>query len=215
VKIETIMTNPFAGLLRCASCGKIIGIQKYRNTSKGNRADRFMHKRSTICTMKSLPVALVMDAFVEALYAFIADFEVKMENDHGQEERIRHEALIKAMEAELTKQEKKKRRLFDSWEADDGTYTREEFIERKQMYARTIDSLKEQIAEAKKSFPEPVDYKEQIVTMHALIDCINNPDMDAKAKNDFLKQYIEEIRYDVIDYGTNKGGKPVLDVFLK
>lgn len=215
LKIETIMTNPFAGLLRCASCGKTIGLQKYRNTSKGNRVDRFAHKRSTLCTMKSLPATLVMDALIDALNAFIEDFEVKMENDHGQEERIRHEAMIHAMETELSKQEKKKRRLFDSWEADDGTYTRDEFIERKQMYTKTIETLKEQIKEAKTAFPEPVDYKAQIVNLHAMIDCIKKPDMDAKAKNDFLKQYIEKITYDVIDYGRNKGGKPVLTVFLK
>lgn len=215
VKIETIMTNPFAGILRCAGCEKIIGIQKYRNKSTGYRVDRFTHKRSTICTMKSLPVDLVVAAVIEALQAYIKDCEIKMESDHGQEERNRHEAMIQTMEAELVKQEKKKRRLFDSWEADDGTYTKEEFIERKQMYANTIEALKAQIKESKAAFPEPVDYKAQIVTLHALIDCINNPDLDAKEKNDFLKQYIEEIKYDVIDYGVNKGGKPVLTVFLK
>lgn len=216
VKLETIMTNPFAGLLRCAACGKIIGIQMYRNKkNNAGRVDRFAHKRSTFCTMKSLPVTLVMDAFTEALNAYIKDFEIKMENDHGQEERTRHEALIRAMEDELSKQERKKRRLFDSWEADDGTYTKEEFIERKQMYAKTIDTLKEQIKTAKAAFPEPIDYKAQIATIHAMIDCIKNPDLDAKAKNDFLKQHIKEIKYDVIDYGMNKGGKPVLEVVLK
>ncbi len=217
VKIETIMTNPFAGILRCAACGRVIGLQKYTTDirSKHNRVDRFMHKRSTICTMKSLAATLVTDAVVEALHAYIKDFEIKMDSDHGQDERIRHEAQIKAMEDELVKQEKQKRRLFDSWESDDGTYTKEEFIERKQMYANRIETLTTKISEAKKAFPEPVDYKAQIATMHALIDCIKNPDMDAKAKNDFLKEYIEKITYDVIDYGQGKGGKPVLEVFLK
>lgn len=216
VKLETIMTNPFAGLLRCSACGKIIGIQKYSTSNvPSNQADRFTHKRSTICTMKSLPVPLVLDTFVEGLNAIIKDCEIKMESDHGQEERSRHEALIQTLESELAKQEKKKRRLFDSWEADDGTYTKEEFIERKRMYANTIDTLKAQIKEAKAAFPEPVDYKAQVVMLHSLIDCIGNPDLDAKAKNDFLKQHIEKITYDVIDYGQNKGGKPILEVFLK
>lgn len=48
-----------------------------------------------------------------------------------------------------------------------------------------------------------------------MIDCIRDPEIDAKAKNDFLKRFIERIDYDVIDYGHCKGGKVVLDVFLK
>lgn len=216
VKLETIMTNPFAGILCCAACNRVIGLQKYdTRTNPSGRVDRFAHRRSTVCTMKSLPATLVMGAVVEGLHAIIADYEIKMKNDHGADELIRHQEKIQAMEAELVKQEKKKRRLFDSWESDDGTYTKEEFIERKQLYAKTIETLKEEISKAKEAMPEPVDYKEQIVTLHALIDCIKNPDLDAKAKNDFLKQHIEKIIYDVIDYGTNKGGKPVLTVILK
>ena len=122
---------------------------------------------------------------------------------------------IEALEAELAKQEKKKRRLFDSWEADDGTYTRDEFIERKQMYANQIDSIKNSIEELRRSTPEPIDYSEKIITCHQMIDCILDPSIEGKDKNDFLKKYISKIKYDVIDYGFGKGGKPVLDVFLK
>ena len=48
-----------------------------------------------------------------------------------------------------------------------------------------------------------------------MIDCIQDTEMDAQDKNNFLRQYIEDIKYDVIDYGRKKGGKPVLDVILK
>ena len=39
--------------------------------------------------------------------------------------------------------------------------------------------------------------------------------MSASEKNDFLKAYIEDIKYDVVDYGMGKGGKPILEVILK
>ena len=39
--------------------------------------------------------------------------------------------------------------------------------------------------------------------------------LSAKAKNDFLKQHISLIKYDTIDYGAGKGGKAVLDLYLK
>ena len=53
------------------------------------------------------------------------------------------------------------------------------------------------------------------MNIHQLIDCINDPNLDAQVKNDFLKKFIDRIDYDVIDYGQNRGGKPVLDVYLK
>lgn len=48
-----------------------------------------------------------------------------------------------------------------------------------------------------------------------MIDCMKNDDLSAKWKNDFLKQFISHITYDAINYGQRKGGKAILEVFLK
>ena len=210
-KTETKLNNPLAGLLRCKDCGKVLAWLEYPD----NRTTRLQHKRSFVCSKKSLPAYQVLDSFVEALKEIIKDFEILMESGNDDKEQIRHQEIIEALEKELASQEKRKQRLFDSWEADDGTYTKEEFIERKQKYTATIDALKSKIQEAKKSVPAPVNYAEQIVTIHQMIDCLNDPDLDAQAKNDFLKQYIDRIDYDVIDFGQAKGGQAVLDVYLK
>jgi hypothetical protein len=97
----------------------------------------------------------------------------------------------------------------------DDFYTRDEFIEWKQYYTQKIEEIKKQIQEAQDAFPEPVNYAEQILNLHAMIDCIKDPDITAKKKNDFLKQFIDRVTYDAIDYGRNKGGKVILEVFLK
>lgn len=217
-KAQRALANPLAGLLECCDCGRnmtLIDYSRYPSRKKFNVQPRFVHARMQTCKKKSCDVQTVIDAFVEAMNNFIDDFTFKMENDNDQAELVRHHEMIKAMEKELAKQEKKKRKLFDSWEADDGTYTRDEFIERKQMYVRTIEQLKEQIEEEKQSAPKPVNYSKQIVSIHKMIDCINNPKMSAKKKNDFLKQYISKITYDIIDNGDRKGGTPILEVFLK
>lgn len=204
------ISNPLATIIKCKDCGKHLYLQPYAG---GNRQTRYMHGRSQLCKKKSSTVADVLDALVESLKAYIADYEIKMQNSSDQSEIIRHQELITAMEAELSKREVKRKRLFDAYE--DGSYTRDEFIERKNHHNIAIDELKKQIEEAKASAPEPIDYSAKIVTLHSLIDCIRDPEIDAKAKNDFLKQFIDRIDYDVIDYGQCKGGKVVLDVFLK
>ena len=209
VNLDGKIVNPLAGIMHCSSCGKSM---QWFDAKKG-RAIRYHHRESAICKKKSLPVTDVLDALVEALKLYINDFEIKMQNDNNSADRIRHMEMITAMEAELAKQERKRKKLFDDYE--DEVYTRDEFIERKQVYAETMETLKKQITQAKENIPEAVDYKEKIICLHDMIDVINDPEIDAKHKNEFLRKYIEDIKYDSIDYGYRKGGKPVLDVILK
>lgn len=208
-KVSTELVNPLAGIMECNVCGRKMIAMRFND----GRKTRISHARDTICTKKSLPMDEVIDAFVDALKAYIADFEMKMEADDNKEDLAKHQAMLDTMEAELAKMERKRKKLFADYE--DETYTRDEFIERKQHYNQIIDGLKKQIQEAQDAFPEPVDYSEQIVNLHAMIDCVKDPDISAKKKNDFLKQYVDRITYDAIDYGQGKGGKAVLDVFLK
>lgn len=217
VKVDYTLKNPLAGLVRCCDCGACMTYYNpaHKPSSKYNYQIRLTHPRRVKCTKKSLPLSQVVEAFVEALEAYISDFEIKMENDNDQTELIRHQEKIKIMEKELQTQENRKRKLMDSWESEDGMYTRDEFIERKQMYVSTIEKIKEQIQLAKKEAPAPIDYSEKIVTLHSVIECINDPEMSNKAKNEFIKQFVDYISYDVIDYGVRRGGKPVLEVFLK
>lgn len=207
--VSTEIVNPFAGIMECADCGRKIIATRF----KDGRRTRLSHARDTICQKKSLPMDEVIDTFVDALKAYVADFEMKMDSDDNKADREKHMAMIELMEAELAKMERKRKKLFADYE--DETYTRDEFIERKQHYNQKIDEIKKQIQEAQKAVPEPVDYSEKIETLHAMADCVKNPNISAKKKNDFLKQFIEKITYDSIDYGKRKGGKAVLDVFLK
>ncbi|MBR5583768.1 MAG: recombinase family protein, partial [Lachnospiraceae bacterium] len=208
-KVSTELVNPLAGMIECHDCGRKMIATRF----KDGRRTRISHARDTICQKKSLPLDEVMDTFVDALKGAIADFEMKMESNDNKEDLARHQAMLDSMESELAKMEKKRKKLFADYE--DETYTRDEFIERKQHYNQIIDELKKQIQETQKAFPEPVDYSEQIVNLHSMIECVKDPDISAKKKNDFLKQFIDRITYDSIDYGQRKGGKAVLEVFLK
>lgn len=209
-KVVLEIVNPLASMMWCKSCGRAIAWVDY----KDGRQIRYTHARSLICKKKSIQVDIVLDALVESLKQYIRDFEEKAVSDSNKEELQRHLEMVAAMETELEKTERKKRRLFDSWEADDGTYTRDEFIERKAMYTKTMDDLKVKISEAKKNAPAPVDYSERIVTLHQAIDCIQDPNISPKDKNAFLKKVIARIEFDSIDHGRGRGGTPILDVYL-
>ena len=210
-KVNTKLMNPLSGIMVCCDCDRAIRFHDFGDS----RSPRYNHPFKLKCKKKSISASVVIDAVVEGLNAYIKDFQIKMESHTEETEINRHKATLDAMEAELKKQEQKKRRLFDSWEADDGTYTKEEFIERKQMYTQTIDKLKQQIKDFEANIPKPINYEERITTLHAVIDTLRNNEIDAKEKNDFLKQVIEKITFDSIDHGKNKGATPVLEIILK
>lgn len=217
LKQSAKLNSPLAGLLRCCDCDCCMTLMTFAScpSVQYDVKARFGHPRREKCKKKSLPVSAVMETLVEALKAYIEDFSFQMEHGGNKAEQLRHKETVKAMESELVKQERRKRKLMDSWESEDGLYTRDEFIERKQMYTDAIEKIKQQLREVKANAPAAVDYEKQILNLHDMIDCIKNTASSAEAKNLFLKQFIEKITYDVIDFGKGKGGKPVLEVFLK
>lgn len=212
IKVNDVLRNPYAGIIKCCDCGRNMGWENYNDRS---RVARIIHSKNTICRKKSVAFEVINNAVIEALKLKIKDFEIKMESEANNKQYEQHLLLIQSMENDLAKEEKKKQRLFDSWEADDGMYTRAEFIERKQRYDASISKLKEWIKEAKQNTPEPVNYPEQITNLYNVIDCIQNPELDAQTKNDFMKQFIDYISFDVIDHGVRRGATPILEVYLK
>ena len=209
LKVNTELINPLAGMVKCCDCERNMIANKFGN----GKTTRLKHPNSTLCKKKSLPLQDVLDAFVESLTAAIADFEKKMEADDNKAEFARHQAVLDSMEAELAKLERKRKKLFLDYEDD--IYTRDEFIERKQHYNQEIEGIKKQIQEAQEAFPEPVNYSEHITNLNEMIKCVTDPDLSAKRKNDFLKQFVDRVTYDAEDYGRSKGGKVILEVFLK
>lgn len=211
-KLNTELVNPLSGILVCARCGRAINFQTYSD----NRVNRYHHPSGVhACKMKSIFAPVVIKSLSDALKAVIEDFQIKLKGDNPNGEAERHRAIIEALEGELARQQRMKRKLFDSWEAEDGMYTKEEFLERKQLYTQTIEKLQTQIEETKKNAPQPIDYEEKITNLHAVIDTLLDPNIDAKTKNSFLKQFIAEVKLDTIDLGRGKGAKAVLDVYLK
>lgn len=206
--LETELVNPLAGMLICCDCGRHMISRHYRD----GRGKLLMHTGETVCKKKQIPLEKVMNTFVGLLEESISHYEVMIENpDNNESERYKEK--LKALEAELAKKEKQRRRLFQDYE--DEAYTRDEFIERKQIYNKAIEELKSKIEEEKANAPQPVDYEERIATANSMIECMRDPDISVKDKNDFLKQFIDFISYDVIDYGRKKGGDPILKIHFR
>lgn len=204
------VTNPLSGLLKCAHCGKTL---RYQKVSYPGSLPRLVHPESQVCHQKSSHVQEVMGVLCEALKQYIEDFEFKVSNAGRLDEIARHKEDVARIETELETAKKKRRRLFDDYE--EGIYTKEEFAERKGVWADRIERLSNALEELHEVKPEEIDYSEKAAKFTEALEAIQNPTTSAKEINNLLKAIIERIDYHCEDLGHLKGGIITLDVVLK
>ena len=183
------LVNPLAGLVRCKKCGKPM---RYRSRNK-DRYDRLMHVNNTAgCTVKSVIASDVIEAVTHALKMYKEDFELKIDSTPDINEDI-IEKQIDELEKEIRRIEKKKAKLFESWEDDN--ITNNEFVERKAIHNQRIETLEKQIEELEYTIPEKIEYEEKVLLLSDAFIAIQDNELDAATKNEFLKRIISKIEF--------------------
>jgi hypothetical protein len=61
---------------------------------------------------------------------------------------------------------------------------------------REKDEVNKALAKAKDSMPKPVDYRDEMMKFTDALDALESFDVDAKTKNQFLKNIIDRIEYE-------------------
>lgn len=199
------LQNPLAGLLRCKNCGYTMVHQAYK--SRPTTAPRYLHRQSVKCHAKSVVASDVMDALVQALKLYIDDYELKVDNLPETDENT-ITGQIEALQKEITKIKKKLSKAFDDYE--DGIYTANEFVERKEKHNTRIELIEKQISELEYTIPEKEEYEEKILLLSDALDALLDETLDAEIKNEFLKKIIDRI-----EYSRENNTEFILDVFLK
>jgi DNA invertase Pin-like site-specific DNA recombinase len=185
------LSNPLAGLLRCSECGLMM---QYKKTVRPTKTYEWFRHRSdyaTNCNCNSADYKEVMDALTFALKEYVGDFEVKLKGTNEAEVNL-HADMISEMEKNLESLKARRKKVLISYE--DGLYTDEEFLERKNDINDDITMLSARIAEAYNTKPEEIDYREKVVKFSDAINKIQNG-ASPKEVNDFLKEILCDIRY--------------------
>ncbi|MCQ2270962.1 MAG: recombinase family protein [Bacteroidales bacterium] len=201
-KMETI-SNIFSGVMKCKICGRAMRYQMH-NTKKNTRP-RIVHNHSYTCKVKSAFFDDVLDALILSLKREIENFEILLDGTHNGANRAQYERNLATYEQQLATLEKKRRSLFDFLE--DGTYTKQEFTERKTMNEEKIENVKQAIAELEP--PREEEIKQQLTTFHTTLDSLKNDDVSAARKNILIKSIIERIDY------SHNNDTFTIDVFFK
>lgn len=209
VKADKKLVNPFAELIHC-ECGYAM---IYQPNSKS--APRLVCRNQARCGNKSTTYTEFLQAVIEALKMYIADFKTKIESGVKPAENTK-QSVIKKLEKELRDIETQQERLYEFLE--DGTYSKALFVKRNQALAekriRTQTALE---AAHQAAEPAPINYKEKIIQLSEAVTALQDETVSVKAKNDLLKNIIADIRYKRLTPNRTKWDNTPfeIEVFLK
>lgn len=181
------LRNPYAGVLRCKVCGKVMMLQAYDNSEQ-----RLYCKTSPVCC-KSPTLSQITNAIVNALKTTELpklEAQVKRNNKNEKEAKKSLLAQFHKQLAELNTQEQKQYDLLEK-----GIYTEEVFELRNTALKEKRTALKEQIQSMMEDIPEQVDYKEKVVQLKDVIKKLKDDSVPPAVKNKLLKSVVDRIEY--------------------
>ena len=191
-KPETKVRNPFATLIYC-QCGRAMTLRTYKHHGGQPRliCNDHTHCHTGSCTYEDFEKYMV-----EVLKQCIADFEIRVKNDNGDSMKL-HEKLLKSLEKKMQDLEAKE---IAQWEAQANPDPAQRmpqhiFAILNEKLLKEKEEVKEAMCNARKSMPDPVDYKEKIYKFTEALNTLLDPDADAELKNKLLKDCIERIDY--------------------
>jgi hypothetical protein len=191
------LRNPFAGLIYCRDCGRVMTLKLYRDKAGSEKcAPRIMCPDQSRCGSGSCTFDEIIDRVCAILEECIEDFEVRINSDKGDSARL-HAELIKSLERKMKDLETKELAQWEQQSHPDPSQRMpaEIFKKLNEKLLQEKDEVRQALCKAYESMPEPVDYEERAATFKNALATLKDPEADVELKNNFLKACIERIDY--------------------
>ena len=195
-KQDLTLKNPFSGIMFC-KCGAKIGYNTYRRKGVEYAPAKLVCNNQVHCKTGSALFSEIYSDVCNAIRDCIADFQLRIKNDTDDSFKL-HRDLMKRLEAKLKELEKKE---VEQWEAQ---YDPDEnkrlpphiFKVLNDKVLREKDEVNKALAKAKDSIPQPIDYRDELMKFTDALDALENPEVDARTKNQYLRNIIGKIEYE-------------------
>lgn len=181
------LQNPFAGLLKCANCGRAIVI----NTSN-ETVEKYRLCCRTLGCNKASALSIVEDKVFEVLTKEFKDIELSLKNIRQSHNKDKLSCLdtIATLETELKKLDKQQLRLYDLLEQE--VYTKELFLERNNAISDRRKKINATIAQEREKFKlvDTSSIEERLPLFRELLT--NYHSLSAAEKNSILKNFVKK-----------------------
>ena len=195
-RTNTTLKNPLSGIMYC-KCGAKIGYNTYVKNGVEYANPKLKCNNQVYCKSGSVDFYEVMEYICKTLKECISDFEV-MVTTKQDDSAVLHQNLINSLEKKLKDLAEQELLQWKAQTDPDPSkrMPQEIFQMLNEQLLKEKEEIKDALCNAKESMPEPIDYKEKVLKFTDALEAIENPNISAKIKNQYLKDIIERIDYD-------------------
>lgn len=195
VRPDTTLKNPFSGVMFC-ECGYTIGYNTYTKNGVEYARPVLRCNNQPICGNGSAKFDEVYEYVLNALRDCIKDFEVMIGNEEDNSIEF-HKKLIKDLEKKIKELEARELQQWESLHNPDPEVRMPPDIFKKLNEKLLVEKeeIKNALCKAYESMPKPVNYKEKILRFTDAIKALEDSEIPASIKNQFLKDIIDRIEY--------------------
>lgn len=193
-QLESGITNPLAGLIKCDMCGSSMVLRPYVSQQPHLKC------YNQLCQSKSTRFAYVEDRVLDELERWLKSYKLewdKHKSEHKEDSSLQvKQTALKNLKRELKELENQKGRLHDFLER--GIYDEETYLERSQNLAERIENTHQAIRDTK---AEIEDEKERSKAQKDIIPTVENVlklykmSDSPENKNRLLKSVINHATY--------------------
>ena len=195
-KRDLTLKNPFSGLMYC-KCGAKMGYNTYRKNGVEYAPPKLVCNNQIHCKTGSVVFKEIFTDVCATIKDCIQDFEVRIENKKDDSFKL-HKDLVLRLEKKLKELEEKEVLQWEAqYDPDPNMRLPQEVFKR--LNGKLLiekEEIKKSLAKAKGSMPKPIDYREEKKKFEDAIAALEDPKVDAKVKNQFLKNIIDRIEYE-------------------
>ena len=192
-KQDLTLKNPFSGIMYC-KCGAKMGYNTYRRKGVEYAPPKLVCNNQVHCKSGSVVFDEIYRDVCAAIKDCIQDFELRIKNNQDDSFKL-HKDLVVRLEKKLKELEEKEVKQWEDQYNPEIAMPQEIFKKLNQKLLLEKEEVQKALAKAKGSLPKQVDYKEEMLKFEDALDALEDPEVDAKAKNQYLKNIIDKIEY--------------------
>ena len=193
-KQDLTLKNPFSGIMYC-KCGAKMGYNTYRRKGVEYAPPKLVCNDQVHCKSGSVIFDEIYRDVCNAIKDCIEDFQLRIKNNQDDSFKL-HKDLVARLEKKLKELEDKEVKQWEAQYDPEIAMPQEIFKKLNQKLLVEKEEVQKALAKAKGAMPKQVDYREELLKFEDALDALEDPDVDAKAKNQFLKNIIDKIEYE-------------------
>lgn len=193
-KQDLTLKNPFSGIMYC-KCGAKMGYNTYRRKGVEFAPPKLVCNNQIHCKSGSVIFDEIYRDVCTAIKDCIEDFQIRIENNQDDSFKL-HKSLVVRLEKKLKELEDKEIKQWEDQYNPEVAMPQEIFKKLNQRLLIEKEEVQKALAKAKDSMPKQVDYVEEMRKFEDAIDALEDPEVDAKIKNQFLRNIIDKIEYE-------------------